>query len=314
MDKQINKFDKVNKNAGIMGYKPQFTEVNGIKTRYYDVGEGTPLILLHGGNWSGLSNANRWTESFKYLAKEFRVLAPDRIGCGMTDNPKSMDDYRFKFEINHILAFLDHIGIKNCHLSGFSRGAGLASCVAVENPDKFKSLTVTNSNTFGPPKGDFQHRWGRIADGLENMQTTDPEYIEYKLRQHSYVTDYITEERCKAAAYMECQPKRVETAEVIDDANANPFDLPSGRAIRDHIEEAQQEIRKGKLEMPVMFMYGRNGVNDPVNMALSGFDIFAQANPLARMKIINHCGHMIMLEHPEEFSQTIINFINFHLN
>jgi len=314
MDTSTNKLNNVDKNAGIMGYSPEFIDVDGIKTRYYDIGEGPTLVLLHGGNWSGLSTANRWTEAFEYLSEEFRVLAPDRIGCGMTDNPDSIDEYRFSRDAEHVLDFIDTMGIDSCHLGGFSRGAGLAMCVAVESPDTFKTLTVSNSGTIGPPKGDSMHRWSKIWDGLEDMSPTEPEYIQYKLKQHSYVTDYITEERCRAAAYMRNQAKRIETAEVISESDPLDHTLPSGKSIRDHIERAQQEIKKGVLDMPVMFMYGRNGINDPIDMALAGYDIFAEKNPHARFKILNHCGHMVMLERPEEYSQTIIDFVDFHLD
>ncbi|MFB6199029.1 MAG: alpha/beta fold hydrolase, partial [Halobacteriaceae archaeon] len=79
--------------AGIDGYVPEFISVDGINTRYYDVGSGEPLVLVHGGNWSGHASANRWTRSFEHLANEFRVIAFDRIGCGLTDNPSDTDDY-----------------------------------------------------------------------------------------------------------------------------------------------------------------------------------------------------------------------------
>jgi len=312
MSSSSNSLDKVDEHAGIMGYEPKFVDVNGIKTRYYDVGEGPTLVLLHGGNWSGLSTANRWTEAFEYLSEEFRVLAPDRIGCGMTDNPDSIDEYNFENEVKHTLDFIDNMGVDTCHLGGFSRGAGLATCVAVESPDRFKTLIVSNSNTIGPPKGNFKHRWSRIWDGLEDLDPTDPEYLQYNLRQHSYVTDYITEERCRAGAYMSSQPKRVETAKNMEEADS--FYFPSGKPIREHIEEAQQEIKNGVLDMPIMYMYGRNGINDPIDMAITAYDIFAETNSDARFKIINHCGHMVMLERPEEYSQTIIDFVDFHFN
>jgi pimeloyl-ACP methyl ester carboxylesterase len=214
--------------------------------------------------------------------------------------------------VKHTIDFIDVMGIDTCHLGGFSRGAGLATCVAVASPASFETLIVSNSNTIGPPKGSFKHRQRRIWDGLESRDPTDPEYLRYNLWVQSYMTDYITEERCKAGAYMNSQPKRVETSEALEEAEG--FDLPSGKPIREHIEDAQQEIKNGILDMPVMYMFGRNGINDPIDMAITAYDIFAEENPDARFKIINHCGHMVMLERPEEYSQTIIDFVDFHCN
>ena len=61
---------------------------NGIDIHYLDVGSGRPLLLLHGGMvstnpiWG--SAPISYHSSLKTLAQQFRVIAPDTRGCGLT--------------------------------------------------------------------------------------------------------------------------------------------------------------------------------------------------------------------------------------
>ena len=72
--------------ASIDGLTAKFVDVGGIRTRYYDYGQGEPIVMLHGGSRSG---ANVFSRNIPGLAKRFRVLAMDRLGSGLTDNPKT---------------------------------------------------------------------------------------------------------------------------------------------------------------------------------------------------------------------------------
>ena len=58
------------------------------RTRYYDAGQGDPIVMIHGGFTAGSSTANVFSRNIPALAKRFRVIAPDRLGCGLTGNPR----------------------------------------------------------------------------------------------------------------------------------------------------------------------------------------------------------------------------------
>lgn len=57
---------------------PKFVDVDGIRTRYFDDGEGEPLVLVHGGNCGDNDNvdlANNWDLNWSWLVKSFHVYA-----------------------------------------------------------------------------------------------------------------------------------------------------------------------------------------------------------------------------------------------
>ena len=297
--------------AGIGGYTPEFVDVDGIRTRYYDVGRGDPLVLVHGNNWSGSSSANSWSETFEYLSDSFRVLAFDRVGCGLTDNPDDPSDYRYRSDIDHVLGFVEAMDLDACHLAGWSRGGGLATRVAVERPESFDSLVICNSATLGPPAGDGAHRRDIIFEMDEvGLEKTDPEWMRYFYDHYSHQKGYITDERCRTAAYMERREKARETARVMDDLG----ELERWQETLDEeMAEAHRRIRAGVLDVPTLYVFGRDDPTVPPVMALAAFDMIGHTNPDVRMKVFNRCGHMIFLEYPEEFSRTVTGFVtHFH--
>jgi 2-hydroxy-6-oxo-6-(2'-carboxyphenyl)-hexa-2,4-dienoate hydrolase len=299
----------VHEDGGIAGYDPEFIDVDGTRTRYYDLGDPNKdvLLLLHGGNWGGLSSANVWSSSFDALRQRFRVVAFDRIGCGMTDNPESADAFTYGTEVEHALAFLEELGVDRCHVAGSSRGAGLGARLAVEDPDRFRTLVLINSATFGPPAGDESHRYERVFERVaEGIDETDPAYTERRYTQYAHETENIDTEFCRTNAYMRRQPKAERTAEVLDEEGQVRWE----ETMHKHMRETHDRIKDGELTIPTLYVFGRNDLTVPVEMAMGAYDMIAQKNSKVRMKVVNDCGHLIYREYPEEFANTVANFVD----
>src|SRR5207245_11043325 len=77
----------VSPSASIGGHEAKFVNVNGARTRYYDVGSGETILLIHGARPSGTSSANTWVAVLTWLSKHFRFLAPYRRRRGMMAHP-----------------------------------------------------------------------------------------------------------------------------------------------------------------------------------------------------------------------------------
>jgi 2-hydroxy-6-oxonona-2,4-dienedioate hydrolase len=307
-DTDADVFSDIPEHGGIDGYEPEFIDVDGIRTRYYDEGEGDPLVLIHGNNWSGSSSANTWSKTFEYLSESFRVLAVDRIGCGLTDNPDDPEEFRYRSDIDHIVGFVEALGLDSCHMAGWSRGGGLATRVAVEEPELFDTLILCNSATLGPAAGDGSHRRDIIFEMEEfGLEKTDPEYMRYFYDHYSHQKEYITDRRVRTDAYMERREKARETARIMDEEGHQE---KWQETLDEEMNEAHQRIKDGVLDMPVLYVFGRDDPTVPPVMALAAYDMIGQTNPKVRMHTINHCGHMIFLEYPEEFSRVVTTFVD----
>jgi len=81
----------------------------GIRTNFHDVGQGFPVMLIHGSG-PGVSAWANWRLTLPRLAARARVLAPDMVGFGYTERPDHIT-YGMETWVQHALGFLDALGI-----------------------------------------------------------------------------------------------------------------------------------------------------------------------------------------------------------
>lgn len=313
-------FDDVKDDASIEGLTAEFVDVDGVRTRYYDEGSGDPLVLLHGGTWTGFASANTWARNVERLAKRFRVIAPDRLGNGMTDNPTTAEAFVFESEVTHMEALLETLGVGSYHLCGQSRGGGLAARLAVRSPESVDTLTVVNSATLAPEASGYEHRRERLHAGKPD----DPDsatYLEDTFRHFeetlSYSTGHVTEEYVRAGAYMRRRPKAMETAAVLGSDPAEPYwqrETPEmdrwQRSLRESMWETNRRIVVGgALTMPTLLYWGTDDPTMPLRSGTALYDKIAQHNPDVRLYAANNAGHHPYREHPTDFENAVRNFV-----
>jgi pimeloyl-ACP methyl ester carboxylesterase len=125
-----------------MAYAP----VNGIQLYYETHGSGRPLVLLHGGLMTIELNFGPLLEP---LAASRRVIAVELQGHGHTadtDRPMTIDALA-----GDVVALLDHLGIGEADLFGFSLGGLVAYAVALAAPTRVGKLIVASADAHRPP-------------------------------------------------------------------------------------------------------------------------------------------------------------------
>ena len=75
---------------------------------YLDEGTGEPVVMVHGNpTWSFY-----WRHLVLALRGEYRCIAPDHIGCGLSDKPTAAEyDFSLKSRIDDLEALLDSLGV-----------------------------------------------------------------------------------------------------------------------------------------------------------------------------------------------------------
>ena len=111
-----------------------------IKHHYIEIGEGFPLILLH-GNGEDLSYFEHQMEPF---AKHFRVIAIDTRGHGQT--PRGNAPFTIKQFAEDLLGFMDQHRIEKAHILGFSDGGNIAMVFAMAYPERVEKLILDGAN------------------------------------------------------------------------------------------------------------------------------------------------------------------------
>jgi pimeloyl-ACP methyl ester carboxylesterase len=100
-----------------------------------DVGQGPPLLLVHG---DFLDGPTTWGAQIETLATHHRLIVPDRRGRGQS--PKEPRPYTIDGDAADMLATADAVGVDRFHLCGQSYGAIVAIEVAVRAPERLLSL------------------------------------------------------------------------------------------------------------------------------------------------------------------------------
>jgi 2-hydroxy-6-oxonona-2,4-dienedioate hydrolase len=294
--------------ASVGGHEAKFVDVNGARTRYYDVGSGEVILLVHGARPSGTSSANTWAPILTPLGKRFRVLAPDRLGHGMTENPKG--DYSVTAEMEHLYNFLKAMGVEKFHVMGQSTGAYHAARMALERPELVKTLVICDSATLSPPVGNLEERRAAIglgtgAGGARGKSDDPKEQFRFAVQQLSKNREHITEEFVSAAGYMAGLPAGKKTDAVMRGEAAKRYEA----IIQKGAAEMRGWIKEGKLQTPTLLYWGKNDPSAVPAVGLALFDMIAEKNLRSRMLIVNSAGHFHYREHPEEFARNVTSFI-----
>lgn len=117
---------------------------NGTKMHFVDEGAGPVVLMLHGNpTWSFY-----YRDLIRQLsASGYRCIAPDHIGCGLSDKPKDYN-YTLAQRIEDIESLIDHLGIRQFSLILHDWGGAIGCGVAGRKPDAIEKLVLLNTGAF----------------------------------------------------------------------------------------------------------------------------------------------------------------------
>jgi pimeloyl-ACP methyl ester carboxylesterase len=145
------------------GTKNQFFDSAGVKIRYLIEGnkDGEPVVLIHG---LAANVEIQWTTIRAELGKDYRIIALDLRGHGLSGKPHESGKYGPELA-EDVIRLLDHLHVKKAHVVGYSLGGAVALHLAVRYPDRVLSATLGGMGVPKPPGGDATLR--DLADSLE---------------------------------------------------------------------------------------------------------------------------------------------------
>ncbi len=123
---------------------PQVT-VNDITLHYTTHGHGEPLLLIHGG-WGLGVNGFHFQE--KALARDFRLIVPDRRGYGRSTHVHGFDaDFHWQ-HADDMLKLLDMLQFDGARVWGHSDGAIIGAILAILAPDRVRALVFEGGHLY----------------------------------------------------------------------------------------------------------------------------------------------------------------------
>src|ERR1700694_2497969 len=119
-----------------------FVETNGTRLYYEMMGEGHPLVLIHGG----YMDRRMWDDQFAVFAQHYRVIRYDVRGFGKTGLPPV--PYTDRQDLFNLLAFL---GVDATYIVALSLGGEIAIDFTLDYPDRVEALVLVGASVSGMP-------------------------------------------------------------------------------------------------------------------------------------------------------------------
>ena len=280
----------------------KYVDVKGISTRYFEAGEGEPLVLVHGGALGSHSSADDCEMNVDVLSRSFHTFAYDKIGMGFSDNPLSDEEYVIGANVQHMYDFMQAVGIDSAHIAGHSRGGYAVARLALEHPEVVKTLIIIDSSTLMTPPNPIYYEWARLA-----AQIPDPkESMRHRITSNSFSGDHITDDYLDVCLEIKGMPKTTEINAKMNAGLLYQFktDLVAKQ------KETQEWIVAGGIKAPTLVIWA---YNDPsATMERCGIpcmQLIMSSVADSEMCIINQSGHSVFREQPEAFHAAVTNFI-----
>lgn len=120
-----------------------FVTSDGVKIHYITLGEGVPVILIHGYMLDAQIN---WIDNgvAAALAETNRVIAVDVRGHGLSDKPHDADRYGEQLW-RDIVELMDHLKIEKTHVHGYSMGGYITTNLLIQVPERFITASYGGS-------------------------------------------------------------------------------------------------------------------------------------------------------------------------
>ena len=285
--------------------KARWIDVNGVRTCYFDAGQGDPIVFVYGGNFGGMDSASSapvWNLNFGPLSSGFRVIAFDKLGQGYSDNPLRDEDYTMAAVVDHAAAFIKALNLPPAHVVGHSRGGFACTSLALRYPELVRSLTIVNSGTLMPT---FNMNEAVLTPCPFPSYTREAARFVYE--GYSYAKHKVTDEWIDTVmAVLALEKSRESARKMVDEKLKSRIFLPQ---LALHKRETLNLIREGVLRRPVQIFWGYNDPTSRVDGGLELFKLIGQHNRRTFLHVINEAGHFVYREQPEQFNASLARFV-----
>jgi pimeloyl-ACP methyl ester carboxylesterase len=137
-----------------------------IEIAYEAIGDGPPLILLHGASTTGRAS---FAAQIPVLAESFELFLPDARGHGRTLWDAAVG-FEARWLVDDLEAFVDRLGLGTFHLMGYSMGAMTALAFTARAPERVLTLVVAGITAAREPRASV----GRRLMDPDRIERDDP--------------------------------------------------------------------------------------------------------------------------------------------
>lgn len=270
-------------------------DLDGQRYHYLDEGSGPALLLVHGNpTWSFY-----WRRLVLALRDRYRLIVPDHIGCGLSSKPAKYE-YRLTQHVENLTRLVEQLDLTDITLIGHDWGGAIGLGAAVAQPDRFARLVLANTAGFRSARIPFRIRicrtpvFGRLA--IQGMNAFARAALWMATEHPERLTADI---RAGLIAPYDSWSNRRATYEFVQD-----IPLSSGHPSYAKLAEIEAGLAT-LADRPTLFVWGMKDWCFSPHFLQRFLEFF----PSADVRRIEHAGHYVVEDAPDEVITAIEGFL-----
>ena len=270
---------------------PQTIWIAGVKIHFVEMGQGMPLLFLHGlgGSWKD------WTSSLQSFRPSYQVMAIDFPGLGDSDKPDA--DYSIDWLTMMVEKLLQERKLNQVNIVGHSMGALVALNLAARPDSPVKILMVIDAVGIGDKAGFLSHALTKRIMGPDSRWESVEEVLKDEFK--SMIESFIEGQKPKTSKeFFQSVPKSPFTGKPL---------LPMTPAVQMSASIIDFDVRPklSLIRQPTLILWG---AKDPIAPPQDASYLKSKI-PQATLMILDGCGHSPMQEQPGRFNQEVGKFL-----
>jgi pimeloyl-ACP methyl ester carboxylesterase len=265
-------------------------ELPGATVNYAEIGEGNPVVLIHGitSSWQA------WLENLPHFGRTHRAIALDLPGFGASPMPSWPIDMPAYGRLLH--DFCEKLGLDGgVTLVGNSMGGLVAAEAVLSDPNRFDRLVLVSA-------AGFINTWLPHQRGKATSRAWDT----FGRPFGAAARFVVSHSRARYAMFRFAirYPSRL-SKELLWEQMASGLPCPGFADALDAVIEYDARDRLEEIQIPVMIVWGTDDWVIPSVAAHS----YQRRIPHSRLEIFERTGHVPQLERPARFNALLDDFL-----
>ncbi len=257
------------------------------------VGEGSPIVLLHGFTGSLIT----WNQTTDILKHHFQCVLIDIIGHGASDCPDDVARYQIDKVAYDIIHILDTLEIPKAHIAGYSMGGRVAIATAILYPSRVASLILESSS---PGLKTDEERAARRKSDKQIADRIEQEGIKKFIDYWENIPLFSSQKALPKKKQLEIRKQRLEN---------NPLGLANSlKGMGTGVQPSYWD-RLDEIKLPTLLLCGELDQKFCKLAEEMGLSI-----QKAKVEKVVQAGHAIHVEQPHFFGKIIIEFVSDHFS
>jgi pimeloyl-ACP methyl ester carboxylesterase len=269
-----------------LGADVAFVEAGGVRTRIVRLGEGDPVLLLHGRG----GHLESWRYTLAAAASTGSAIAVDLLGHGLTGRLDC--DYSIPHLVDHVAAVLEQLDVGCADAVGQSLGAWVAAWLAIRSPSRVRSLVLVE------PAG-LQSEEERLAS---------PEVAQAYVRGGRAFSTPTVEAVRERLEGLVLDPATID--EELVELRRRLYEPEPAREVHRRVRSAPNEVWLltedvlARIEAPTLFVHGAHG-----HVPQAVLERASTALPNGRLSVLAGAKQWPQYERPEAFNALLVQFL-----